>query len=714
MYTKSRLQLLYTVILLFFFKSTAFGIESLSVISGQGNVNNKISAQAISDVISLLKKACNCDVSINNKKAEILLVLPDLDPSKAQNPAKNDKEYPLLKYPEHSYSWSSKRVGSQIELKLNTESFEGISFALYGLLQEQLGFYFYHPKQQVIPEIKNWPLSEKFSWSAIPKFPKKGFHLHTMHPIELTEALLNVNYPNGIQEIKTYIDWLARNQQNYFEFNLLESIDRKKWVNYIKEAVDYAKSRGIIMGIDISLHMTQQKAFMLYKNFPASFLSKEKQISKNIEYLAEAGFDVYSVEFSTTEFTPGNIKKKKKLQLFLGALLDQKGAKLFGREHVVQKDKMLKGKKQKEYVMSADEKSLDQKRALLVHTVMFYNIFEDKAPVYKNSNLKHMLDIYKKESTIRETWYYPESAYWITFDNSVPMTLLPYLKARLDDINLMDSLGAEGHLTFSSGWEWGYWLTDWSIARWSWEHSFNGKIQKNTYMQYFAQISELSHNLKVFNSILDLQQDFIKDKELIRYLSPLTFSDELPSFIKLELQPRPLYNNKYLSKKALPYQLDTLKKNAIEPLLRFADSTEYILNSYKNQNNDIEEELRLGLYITALRARHKANVMSYYIDKREAGIKKQKFTDVNNRLATAAKIREQALELVKKQEKFYRYPNKLLSETYKSKTAYNFGYLYTVNNLHYWKREEEQARKAKYSPFFMNIMDVWKIMGLKN
>jgi hypothetical protein len=462
--------------------------------------------------------------------------------------------------------------------------------------------------------------------------------------------------------------------------------------------------------------MVQQKAFMLYRNFPASFLSRKKQVEKNINWLSQAGFDVYSVEFSTTEFSSGNIRRKKKLQLYLGELIEKKGAKLFGREHVVQKDKLLKGKKQQELILSESEKLIDSKRGLLVHSVMFYNISEKKAPVYKNTNLTHMLETFKKEVKARECWYYPESAYWITFDNSVPMTLLPYLNARLDDIVLMDSMGAEGHLTFSSGWEWGYWLTDWSIARWSWSQQFNGKNQENHPLQYINALQPDNNTFKVMNQLLELQQEFIKEKELIRYLAPLSFADELPAFLNLEFQPRPLYSNKYLSQKAMPYQLDTLKKNVIEPLLQYAERSEALLLEIKadNYKNAEMEEFINGLEITALRAKHKAQILNFYVEKREASINKTTFSDANTRLANAAKIREQALKIVKIQEKLYRYPNKILSEKYKSKSAYNFGYLYTVSNLHYWKREEEQALKKKYGPFFMNIMDVWRIIGLKN
>ena len=697
------------------FVTNLSAIDGISIISSEANLKNSISSKAIKDCLDLLKKACNCTVDINNNKASILLILPEIDSTKQLSVPKN-QNISTLAYASQDYVWNSRYTSKQIELKLETSSYEGISFGLYGLLQEKLGFQFYHPKQTHIPNIKNWPLTELFEWKVSPRFNKRGFHLHTMHPIELTEALLNLNHPNGLNEIKAYIDWLARNQQNYFEFNLLESIDRKKWIAYIKEAVDYGKSRGIIMGIDVSLHMTQQKAFMLYRNFPASFLSRKKQIEKNINWLSGAGFDVYSVEFSSTEYSSGNIKKKKKLQLHLGQILAQKNARLFGREHVVQKEKLLKGKKQQEYQLSDAEKAIDSNRGLLVHTVMFYGLSDKKAPVYRNANLKHMQDVFNKEVKQRETWYYPESAYWITFDNSVPMTLLPYLNARLDDILLTDSLGAEGHLTFSSGWEWGYWLTDWSIARWSWKQEFNGKTPKNQAGQYLTVVQPDATTYKVLNQILDLQQEFIKDKELIRYLSPLSFADELPAFMNLEFQPKPFYTNKYLSEKAMPYQLDTLKKNVIEPLLLFAQQSNALIAEIKSDKYENAEmaELVNGLEITALRAKHKAQILSYYVEKREAAINKTVFADSSSRLVNASKIREDALKIVKNQEKLYRYPNKVLSEKYKSKTAYNFGYLYTVSNLHYWKREEEQALKKKYGPFFMNIMDVWRIIGLKN
>lgn len=700
-------------------------IESISIIAPMTIVSNPISGQAISDCIALMEKACRCKVSLNDENADILLRLPIIDSAKAtiKSGFARGLDYPYLQYPAHDYVWTSRREGPQIVLRLQTPSFQGISFGLYGLLQEQLWFQFYHPKHSTLPTLEYWPLTENFTWKSRPRFDKKGFHLHTMHPLELTEPLLDADFKNGQQEIRNYIDWLVRNQQNYFEFNLLESIDRKKWIDYIKTVVDYAKSRGIIVGVDISLHMTQQKAFMLYENFPNAILSKKKQIEKNMAFLAEAGFDVYNVEFSTTEFTTGNLKKKKELQHYLTELITKKyGAKLMGREHVVQKDKMLGGKKQKEYSTNEEERKLDAHRGLLIHTVMFYNIFETKAPVYNNSNLRHMLEKYKESVKERETWYYPESAYWITFDNSVPMTLLPYLQARLDDILFMDSLRCKGHITFSSGWEWGYWLVDWSIARWSWAHEFEAEEEQTVSpLQYLSMLAQNDAWVEEVAEALRLQQTYIKDKELIRYLAPAAFPDELPEkFRSMEFQPRPTYAYGYLLNKALPYQLDTVRKQALTPLHAFADSTDLIAANLAETLKDFQtpeqlaigEELMRGIHITGLRARHRAYTLEYLLDKSEARMRKLAFRDEKKLLEKAAKVREQAEHLVKAQERQYRYPIEYVARPFHSHTAYDFGYLYTASDLHYWKREEEQLRADKFSPFFMNVMDVARILGV--
>lgn len=699
-------------------------IQSISINTPEPNLTTPVSKLAIDDVTNLLKQACNCNVQVNLKDADVQLNLPLIDPTLKDVPTRFEtgKPYPVLHYPETDYKWTSTTNAGKVMLALETPSYEGISCGLYGLLQDKLGFMFYHPRETVIPQLTQWPLVQNLNWEVKARFQKRGFHIHAQHPLELTEQLMDENYPNALKDIKEYLDWLARNGQNYFEFNLLENINRKTWPAFAKQMVDYGHSRGILMGIDLSMHMIQQKTFQLYRGGG----SKKKQIEKNTAMLNAAGWDTWNMEFSKTEFSSGNVKKKTELQLLVTDLLTNKyHVKLMGRKHVVQAKAELGGekkkKKQQVYEMTAAEKELDKNRALNIHTVMWYTIAEKQAPVYRNENLRHMLDLMLVEQQKRETWYYPESAYWITFDNSVPMTLLPYLKARLDDILLMDSLNICGHLTFSSGWEWGYWLTDWSIARWSFKQTDYGVPATNYPMQYVNAVFTDKPTQQFVAQATDLQQKYMKDDNLIQYMAPSTVTDEFPEPYRLQFQPRPRWSYKYIRNKASVQVLDSIRREGIEPMLKFYDATTQLVLAYNNNKaagDKLNSELRDGIEITGLRAKHRVATLNYLLAMRQAkldGISNREAKKQNEKYLEEAKaIRLQGVEIVKRRELNYRYPVENIGRRHKSHTAYDFGYLFTASELHFWNREEMQARKNNWSPFYKNIYNLFKIIGIIN
>jgi hypothetical protein len=47
-------------------------------------------------------------------------------------------------------------------------------------------------------------------------------------------------------------------------------------------------------------------------------------------------------------------------------------------------------------------------------------------------------------------------------------------------------------------------------------------------------------------------------------------------------------------------------------------------------------------------------------------------------------------------------------------TAYPFGYLYPASELFFWLREEEQVRAERFDPFFRNIWDIRRTLGLES
>ncbi len=700
----------------FLFCNPIVAQQSISLIFPVSLLDTSITAIAIKDAQQLLTQACNCEVSLNNTNADVLLKLPAIDKAEAAqlNRFAREAKFPYRNYPEHDYSWSLTKENSKIVLELKTSSWQGVSFGLYGLLQEKLGFKFYHPRQMIVPHWKEFPLQQNFNWEAKTLFDKKGFHLHTQHPLELTEQLHDGNLPHALEDVKEYIDWLARNGQNYFEFCLLENIDRKVWHTHAKAIVDYCHQRGIIAAVDLSLHMIQQKTFQLYKGPVA----KQKQVEKNLVWLMQADWDFINMEFSTAEFIAGNKKKKEELRLFIiDWLKKNSNTKLMSRQHVVRHENEA-GHKRKEFVWDSASLALDKERGVLSHTVMFYDMTEPNAPVYENKNQRHMFDFLLRQMKERETWYYPESAYWVTFDNSLPVFLLPYLNARLSDIDTCVKYNVPGHITFSSGWEWGYWLFDWSIARWSWQHTTDGMAQKRFPEMYAHEMLKEQSEKDFFSKSLQLQQQSLKDSSLMQWMTAMSITDEIGiKALNDAYHPRPQWSYKFLQRKADTALIERVRHEAIAPLTNFAQLTRKASHLYEDKlshtTDSILGEFENGIQITGLRALHRASILQYILCRREAKIKHKK-CNCDSYLNNATTIRAGAQKTVTQRERNYRYPVSSLAHKGWDHTSYHNGYLNTVSNLYFWHREEEEARHNKYSPGFMQIWNMWRIAGIIN
>lgn len=697
--------------------SASFGnIQQLSI-DGAAGYTSSIVKLSTEDVRNLLQEACKCNVGYDLPEAQVRIQLPKEerllsgDASLSRSPVEkiNYKRIPL-----HDFMWKGEQMGNTYVLTLSAPTYQGISAGLYALLQEQLGFAFYHPRQNSIPTWENWPLQGPLLFSGKPVFDKKGFHLHTQHPLELTEQLHDGTIPCALDDIKAYINWLVRNGQNYMEFCLLESIDRKKWPTHAAAIVSYAHSRGILAGVDFSLHMIQQKTFQLYKTPPQSFKAKQKQVIESIDWLMQADWDYLNMEFATAEFVGGNQAKKENLRLLIIKHLAEKypRTKLMGRQHVVKHDneKAVTGK---HFTWDSTKVALDRLRGVMSHTVMCYDMTEPNAPVYENQNQRHMFAFLLQQHAIRETWYYPESAYWVTFDNSIPLFLLPYLSARLADIDTCEAYRIPGHLTFSSGWEWGYWLIDWSISRWSWNYAVSNSPIKKTplmYVQDMMQKAALQPTAySVMQTNLQLQQKQLKEQNLIQWLTAMSITDELPFGLNTQFMPRPGLSYRYLHRKASKVEIDSIRTTILPALMQFYTSSTQSLASAAI--HPIEQEWQDGLRITALRSLHRYYTLAATLHQRERKLGLVN-SSADSLLKKAAETRRAAQNIVKQREKNYRYPLSLIATPFRGHTSYDFGYLYPVSELQYWYREEEQVRHNRYFPLYKTIFNPWRIIGL--
>lgn len=670
--------------------------SNLYIIQDENTKGNTTVQLALNDFKSLLAQYGNTSFTEQYNEADVFLHLQQRPDFIASGNMDSIAE-------KGGFQWVTITAEAKTHLYLHAATYKGFADGLYALLQERLGFHFYHTRAIQAPANTNIKWENTGSFSGKPVFGKMGFHLHTMHPLELTESLLNVDAPDALKNIREYIDWLARNGQNYFEFNLLESIDRDRWIEHAKQITEYAHQRGIFCGVDLSIHMIQQKAFQLY----TGKLKKEEKIAENAAWLLQAGFDLWNVELSTHEFSQGDAEEKMRHAQLLFDILEKNGVKLFSRSHVVKPDKMVTGDK----VNNAEAK-LSDKHGLMIHTVMFYTLNDSAAPVYENENLLHMRDLLLKEKQQRETWYYPESAYWVTFDNSVPMFLMPYLTGRLEDINYCEQQQISGHLTFSSGWEWGYWLIDWSIARWSWNYTYNSADLPKSPLQYLHGMTDNKDFISFTEQSLQLQQQKIKAEQLIRVMVAQTITDEIGGKFNLAYHPRPAYSYKHIRNKASLAELDFVQKNYLDKLQEFCKSFESLKMDTASLK-PVEREIYDGIYITYLRAKHRYQTLQYITHFRSNKLQKNK-TNLTAFLQQAAAIRTEGLKIVAQREQNYRYPVASLTYKGKDKTSYHFGYLYPVHQLHFWNREEKQARHNKYKFLYMKIWNIARIVGLIN
>ncbi len=691
--------LLYTFLLL---QLGLFSQFQISIHADENLRKNTILKHCLSDLEKLCNQSFSSQLIYNQNNASVQIFLPSFDQLKSFTKLKDLQK--------DSFSIQSKSMDDKTMIYLKAKTFKGVSDGIYALLQEGLQLEFIHPEKICIPAYQHWPLSQNYQLKGIPKFNKMGFHLHTQHPIELMDAFMNPKSADHLNQIKRYIDWLARNQQNYFEFCLLEIKNMEEWVKDFKSVTKYAHERGIYIGLDFSLHMRQQNSFKLYQNFPISWQAVDKQIAKNLNLLSKTGVDLFNIERSQTEFSAPKQKKILKNLGVVKTFTDENDIELFSRIHVVPNSIINKKDNSQNTVFQTGD-SLSE----MLHTVMFYDLQDESAPVYGNKNFSHLLTYFIENKDKKELWYYPESSYWITFDHSIPNLFLNYLESRKRDIDLMYSLQAEGHLTFSSGWEWGYSLIDWKIARWSWDYSKKTEAEDLPQNWYANKPIAIS-----LDSIQELHHKYIKNKELIRYMSAATFLDELPRFLfKYNLQPRPTYTHSFLMNKALPYHLDSIEINFIQPLKEFHDlslvQTQILDQNKSNLTHPFFEEFFIGLRVTELRALFKSYLLEAIVAYRRTSIEKQKDCPICiEKLNQAEKVINQAEKWVKLQEKKYKYPVKKLAGLYTNPTSYDYGYLYPVTNLHFWRRELDQIRLKKFSPFYKNIFDLLQIIGLKS
>lgn len=555
-----------------------------------------------------------------------------------------------------------------VNLSVKSLPGEKVSTIYHGLFK--LGFLFPHPRWQVSPD-KTEALSKcgkTFTW--VPAFTHRGFHLHTLHPNEWVKGFLEGKTDISLDLIR----WLARNRQNAFQLVLL----RGKWKEQVKNlapAFTLAKGLGISRGISNGAANQQQNHWQLIP-LPNAItgIGDERVLMKSLKKLDKnIDFDFLSMEFGTSEFTAVNYKRALKWMELTADIARKQGKKLFAKIHVSTNQFHPKWGN-----FNFLARYTSPEVGLMPHTVMFYGLYDEHVPMYGNKNFSHMLKFIQEENHKRDIWYFPETSYWIGMDVDVPLFLTDYLLSRSMDMKGMHLEGIEGHMNFSTGHELGYWLFDWTIA-------LNTDTEEN--FDPLSGLKLLEESERDWSAILSFQTKHFKDEQIISIVSGPNVQDELARNHRI-------------------HERNIMKEVADSPIVREGEilKLEEALEEWPLSESIKNKEIKGLLAVTQLRLKHALAV-------RKALRFPKSSSERNKYLAIAKACRVQGLahmQILK--AKYSRYPEAKLFDRDNNLTSYNFNYLWTAGNLHFWRREEEQVAKDKFGPFFMNIYNILDIL----
>ncbi|HPQ70932.1 MAG TPA: hypothetical protein PKW95_17535 [bacterium] len=582
----------------------------------------------------------------------------------------------------------------------------GRQYGLYHLL-ETMGFGFYHPEQIYIPTLTAADVPTDLNVVETPDWGRRGFHIHTMHPLEATEFLMRDN-EEYLEYAKHLIDWLVRNKQNYFQFELLRTVDYDATLAHFNAIVAYAHERKVDAGLVVSWVFQQQKAWKIVPNLRGEY---KEEMQANIDQLMQAPWDHLNLEMGSSEFT----EVKDTIQVaWMNNTVEYLREKYPNTEASV-KIHCSSGQVAEHYNninFNYLAQEADAGLGVYPHTVMYYDL-QGPAPAYGNEDFSELYEWMLSILGTRKMYYYPETAYWCSFDIDVPLFLPVYLFNRWKDIELLADKGLDGHVTFTSGHEWNYWLNDWVVARATWDSTLDWQDIIGDYANIFGDASPTI--MAMVRELTLHQEDMLIGFELASYLASADTWDEIGYLVGATTHPEPMTFAKLYDQPG--WIVREFEESTLAALELMADvyadfyaRVEAVREQVPDNALPWYEELVDSFHVNAVRAAHVYELYAGVCARRlqETGDDPDGEEAAQEHFALAKEITEEYLGVMRRREANYRYPLFLSSGWRRSLTSYDYRYLWQASTGYWYHREERQAIEKKLSPLLDNLIDpIW-------
>jgi len=557
--------------------------------------------------------------------------------------------------------------------------------AQYGVAAalEDLGFRFRHPFDTARP----WVPTDSGGDSALhaPQIRVRGLQLHTLHPIEGYFAFWEPS-PENTQDAHRIIDWLIKNRGNYLQWVALDDImdpaRHAAWQPFTRELIDYAHMRGVRVGLNIQLFgkSNLQLAFDLSDS---DTIPLSTSVAQRLPLVtADLPFDVYSLSFG--EFFNADPQKfidsVNEVASQLRTFAPQ--AEMHASVHVGATQRVTyRGQELLYYFLV---QYVDPLVIPDIHTVMYYNLYDDAGGAYQHDDFsEHRQYLLDRICANQPVAYFPETAYWVAFDDSVPMYLPLYVYSRQRDLAGIAADGCgnplDEHLLFSSGWEWGYWLNDYTALRASYELTEMQPLIDHAFGK------DLGPAASLVGELIAEQKHAYIDERLTGYLVgrdiAIDTGDKLdPPIIS---QPDRVTFEDLVANPAIELDgpvLEPLRahEKVLADIIQRLEALDLPVSQWSN-------ELRDGVTIDRLRVRFVLANYAAVLAHLRGDSGDASYLDAQEILAAAKEI-----VTARHAQLHDPHGRRLVDET-TNVTFYQFGYLYMADTLCYWQRELDQV-----------------------
>ena len=568
-----------------------------------------------------------------------------------------------------------------------------LTSAAYALLEE-LGVRFFHPMQELVPALDGPRFPRVLAARRTPSNKVRGIQVHTLHPLEYLSSLMEPGESN-LAEARRLVDWLVKTGQNHLQWPLLASVDWPSFAEHAKQIANYAHSRGVTVGggVNISIKGSLQRNFVLVRD-DAKYV---EQIAEGLDRALAVPWD--DIEISMGEFLAGD---PERLVVWLDTAVAHL-AKVAPTVRVNVQNHL--GNYPELYVDFRGQKKAffyhipqyaDARLGQTVHTLFWFDTYREGG-MYQHPNFHFQREYMLAQLPKRRVRYLPESAYWIAADVDVPVFLPEFIESRWIDIQGLDrdvrAAGLppiEGHVMFSSGHEWGFWMTDYLAAKMLWEPA----APLDRFITHYASAyggcgGGVGAELTQF---MALQKKYLFEGKLIPYVSGEDATVETGASLGIEI--RPIRKKFELLIRGSESERTAFEADILAPLVAMTAEVRPIEDSLAARCRGSDavlvpwcNELRDGVRIVRVRLEHAVAIYRAVLAEARGDN-----AAARDGLARARAKTEEAKAVIEEREKGYRFDLERLTGAYNNPTFYPFGYLRQAHTQCLWRRRDELAR----------------------